>query len=66
MEYRVDFFLSGLAEGRTVAATVTKQAEDTLQEHSYRRIWLAVSLVPILIVVVLLLLYIRTLPIPGK
>jgi len=55
-----------LAEGRTVAEEVIRQAEDALAEHTNRRIWLALSLVPILIVVVLLLLYIRTLPIPGK
>ena len=49
-----------------VASEVAEQAQKALQEHTNRRIWLAVSLVPILIVIVLLMLYIRTLPQPGK
>jgi len=55
-----------LDDGLRVTEEVTKRAEDALQEHTSRRVWLAASLVPILIVVCLLLLYIRALPIPDK
>ncbi len=41
-------------------------ADKALAAYTNRRIWLAISLVPILIVIGLLLLYIRTLPIPEK
>ncbi len=45
---------------------VQGKADRALQEYQYRRYWLAVSLVPILIVIGLLLLYIRAMPIPEK
>ena len=48
--------------GLAVSTRVTEKAEMALREHTLRRVWLAVSLVPILTVVALLLLYIRTLP----
>lgn len=48
--------------GLAVSRQVTDKAELALHEHTARRVWLAVSLVPLLIVVALLLLYIRTLP----
>ena len=48
--------------GLEVSTRVTEKAELALREHTARRVWLAVSLVPILIVVALLVLYIRTLP----
>jgi hypothetical protein len=51
-----------LAEGQTVVAKVQHQADRALEQHHFRRIWLAGSLVPILIVIGLLLLYIRRLP----
>jgi len=54
-----------LAEGRKVAAEVDRRAEAALKEHTLRRVWLAAFLLPILLVVVLLLLYIRTLPLPS-
>jgi predicted CXXCH cytochrome family protein len=50
------------AEGLQVVAEVTERANAALAEHTYRRIWLAGSVLPILVVIVLLLLYIRTLP----
>jgi predicted CXXCH cytochrome family protein len=53
-----------LNEGLTVTADVKHRADAALREHTYRRVWLATSLAPILIVVSLLLLYIRRLP-PG-
>jgi hypothetical protein len=37
-----------------------------LQEYTYRRLWLAASLVPILLVVFLMVLYIRTRPRPES
>jgi predicted CXXCH cytochrome family protein len=53
-----------LAEGKETASKVKERAEEALYEHQARRIWLATSLVPIAFVIVLLLLYIRKLPIP--
>jgi predicted CXXCH cytochrome family protein len=52
--------------GDKVVAEVQEKADHALQEYTNRRIWLAASLVPIFIVIVLLLLYIRTLPIPPE
>lgn len=51
-----------LADGEKVVEDVQGKAEHALREHTTRRQWLAASLVPILIVIGLLLLYIRTLP----
>ena len=53
-----------LGEGLKVTTEVQRSAEAVLREHTRRRVWLAASLVPILCVVCLLLLYIRTLPAP--
>ena len=53
-----------LDEGLKVTAQVQDVAEAALREHSNRRVWLAATLVPILVVVALLLLYIRTLSLP--
>jgi hypothetical protein len=53
-----------LNEGLKVTSDVTGAAEGALREYTKRRIWLACSLVPILIVVGLLLYYIRSLPTP--
>lgn len=53
-----------LAQGREITDQVKQRAQAALQEHTYRRVWLAASLVPILVVIVLLLLYIRSLPLP--
>ena len=55
-----------LADGRGVATAVQSKADHALQEHTNRRIWLAASLGPILIVIGMLLLYIRTLPTPKQ
>jgi predicted CXXCH cytochrome family protein len=51
-----------LSEGLTVTSDVRERADAALAEHTNRRVWLATSLAPILIVVSLLLLYIRRLP----
>lgn len=53
-----------LAEGTQTATEVLERAQNALDEHAARRVWLAISLVPIAVVVVLLLLYIRRLPTP--
>ena len=52
-------------EGLNVTDKVGTAADHALAEYKYRRIWLAASLMPILLVVVLLLLYIRKLPVPN-
>jgi hypothetical protein len=51
--------------GLSVASDVRQRAEAALGEYTYRRWWLAASLGPILLVVFLLILYIRTLPRPS-
>ncbi len=51
-----------VTEGLTVTSEVNSDAEAALQEHTMRRIWLGFSLVPIIAVVTLLLLYIRSMP----
>ena len=51
---------------RSVVTEVQGKADHALAEYQYRRYWLAISLVPILIVIGLLVLYIRGLPIPEK
>ncbi|MFH1267118.1 MAG: cytochrome c3 family protein [Planctomycetota bacterium] len=55
-----------LDEGLEVTGEVKGLAEAALAEHTYRRVWLGATLVPIGIVIVLLLLYIRSLPMPSK
>jgi predicted CXXCH cytochrome family protein len=52
---------TALDDGAKVVVEVQQKADHALQEHTTRRIWLAASLVPVLLVIVLLLLYIRTL-----
>jgi hypothetical protein len=51
-----------LGEGLKVTASVRGAADGALREYTNRRIWLACSLVPILVVVGLLLYCIRSLP----
>jgi len=51
-----------LEEGDKVVVEVQGKAKGALREHEERRVWLAGSLVPILIVIGLLLLYIRSMP----
>ena len=53
-----------LAEGLKVTESVEASADKALRDHTLRRVWLAVSLAPILLVVGLLLLYIRSFPAP--
>jgi hypothetical protein len=64
--FRVDVVQKALANGEKVVTDVQGKADHALQEYQYRRIWLAISLVPILMVIGLLLLYIRSLPVPEK
>lgn len=56
---------AALDEGLKVTSDVKSRAESALHEHTARRVWLAASLIPILIVVGLLLLYIRTSAAPA-
>ena len=64
--FKVEPVEAALAKGRQVAADVQKKADEALAQHTYRRVWLAGSLVPILAVIVVLVLYIRTLPPPKE
>lgn len=54
-----------LDEGLRVTSEVKNMAQAALREHTRRRVWLAASLVPILLVICLLLLYIRSLSAPS-
>lgn len=62
--FQVKPVAAALADGEKVTVEVQGKADQALEEHTYRRVWLAGSLVPILIVIGMLLLYIRTLPPP--
>ena len=53
-----------LTDGKQTASEVTLHAEAALQQYTARRVWLAISLVPLAVAVLLLLVYIRRLPIP--
>lgn len=59
-------FEEAVGEGTRVVSEVKERAEAALEEHTQRRVWLAGSLIPILLVVGLLLAYIRTMPLPEK
>jgi predicted CXXCH cytochrome family protein len=63
--FSLDETNGALNEGRKVCQEVDQAAQAAIQEYTNRRIWLALSLVPIFMVVGLLLLYIRTLPPPS-
>jgi hypothetical protein len=55
-----------LAEGKKTATEVKELADEAVREHDARRVWLAISLVPIAAVVILLLVFIRSyLPPPA-
>jgi len=62
--FQVKPVAKAVADGEAVVVDVQAQADHALEEHTSRRIWLAVSLVPIFLVIVLLLCYIRSLPVP--
>lgn len=64
--FRVDVVQKALADGEKVVTDVQGKADHALEEYQYRRYWLAISLVPILMVIGLLVLYIRAMPIPEK
>jgi hypothetical protein len=53
---------ASLSEGLAVANEVEELGQEALQEYSSRRVWLAASLVPIVLVIIILFLYIRSLP----
>jgi predicted CXXCH cytochrome family protein len=54
---------AALTDGQGIASEVQSTADRALEEHSRRRVWLAATLAPILIVIGMLLLYIRSLPV---
>ncbi|MHB8865728.1 MAG: cytochrome c3 family protein [Pirellulaceae bacterium] len=60
--FQLEPLQAALGEGLRVTAKVQETAEAALREHTRRRIWLASSLIPLVIVVGILLLFIRTLP----
>ncbi len=58
-----------LDSGRQIAAEAQQSAETAIRQYHARRVWLAASLVPIVLVIGVLLLYIRSLPpvpLPGE
>lgn len=59
--FAIDPMQKTLNEGLAVTQEVEQKADAALREHTQRRVWLAVFLVPILLVVGLLLVVIRTL-----
>jgi len=63
--FAVDPVEEKLQEGFAVTAKVGKAAREALDDYTFRRVWLAASLAPILIVIVLLVFYIRSRPEPG-
>jgi len=64
--FKVKVVNDALADGEKVVNEVQGKADYALDQYQYRRYWLAISLVPILLVIGLLVLYIRDLPIPEK
>jgi predicted CXXCH cytochrome family protein len=62
--FSTDITNEALHAGLAVCDEVEQAAQKAIDEYTHRRIWLAASLAPIFIVVGLLLLYIRTLPVP--
>ena len=60
--FNVETVDKALSDGDKVVGEVQAKADGALIEYRDRRIWLAGSLVPILIVIGLLLLYIRSMP----
>jgi predicted CXXCH cytochrome family protein len=53
---------ASIDEGLKVTGEVEEVAAGALQEYDSRRIWLAASLAPILLVIVVLIVYIRSMP----
>ena len=71
--FKVDVVEKAVADGEKVLIDpddpdkgVQVKADKALAEYTRRRYWLAITLVPILMVIGLLVLYIRSLPIPEK
>ena len=62
--FQVKPVAAALDDGLKVTEAVQSKADHALQEHTYRRKWLAAFLVPIFIVIGMLLLYIRRVPLP--
>jgi predicted CXXCH cytochrome family protein len=64
--FKVSTVETALGEGSKVVVEVQQRADAALQEHDNRRIWLAATLAPILLVIVILLAYIRRMPAPAE
>lgn len=64
--FKLEPVAEALAAGSVVAQRVQESGEAALKEHTGRRVWLAASLLPIMLVVALLVLYIRSLPAPKS
>jgi len=64
--FRVEPVAAALTAGENVVTDVQAKADHALQEHTWRRIWLVGSLVPIFLTIAVLLLYIRTLPADNR
>lgn len=64
--FAIDPVQEALETGLTVSQECEQKADAAVDEYTNRRIWLALSLVPILVVIGFLMLYIRTLPLPGQ
>ena len=64
--FQVKPVTAALAEGQGIVTEIQGKADRALEEHTQRRVWLAGTLVPILIVIGMLLLYIRALPVPKQ
>jgi hypothetical protein len=62
--FSLDATNQALDNGRSVCNDVAQVAADAVWQFTYRRIWLALSLLPIFVVIGILVLYIRTLPAP--
>jgi hypothetical protein len=62
--FNVDTVEKALSGGEKVVAEVQGKGDEARRQYQYRRYWLAVSLVPILVVIALLLAYIRSMPDP--
>jgi hypothetical protein len=63
--FKLEPVKSSLDEGLGIANEVEELGQEALQEYSDRRVWLAASLAPIILAIIILLLYIRSLP-PSK
>ena len=60
--FAIEPMKEALDEGLSITEECGQKADEAIQEYTTRRIWLAASMLPILLVIGVLLLYIRSLP----